>query len=118
MKDRIKEIRKSIGLSQGEFAQRLSDVTLGPNVVEETVKKWELGTELPLPSAIEALAFLSNRSVKWLQSEVESNDKGQEFPVDERMQDLNTRASEEKVKSDGPKQKSNVIQFPDNDESS
>ena len=116
MKERIKEIRKSMGLSQEEFAQRLSDVTLGVNVIEETVKKWELGTEQPLPSAIEALAYLSKRSIKWLQSAVECNDKGQKISIEETMEGLTARANEGKTKPDDANQKSNVIQFPDNDE--
>ena len=115
MKDRIKEIRKSMDLSQGEFAQQLSDVTLGVNVLEETVQKWELGTEQPLPSAIEALAFLSKRSVNWIQSAIETNDKNKEIPDDGTTQRLNAPESEAKISVDGAKKTSNVIEFPPND---
>ena len=115
MKDRIKEIRMSMGLSQGEFAQRLSDVTLGVNVIEETVQKWELGTEQPLPSGIEALAFLSKRSINWIQSAIETDDKVQKVPDDGTIQKTNADPSEENVSPSGANKISNVIQFPDND---
>ena len=116
VKERIKEIRKGMGLSQGEFARKLSDVTLGVNILEATVKKWELGTEKPLPSAIEALAFLSKRSVKWLQSAVEDNDNIEESTDDGSIGNTNYQESDDKDSSDIGQQKSNVIQFPDNEE--
>ena len=114
MKDRIKEIRASFGLSQGEFAKRLSNVTLGVNILEETVKKWEAGSETPLPSAIEALAHLSKRPIKWIQSNGASNGE---------TQDLENNGTVKVFSEQGPKQNiveddklasnSNVIQFPD-----
>ena len=116
MKERIKEIRKGMGLSQGEFARKLSDVTLGVNIVEATIEKWELGTEKPLPSAIEALAFLSKRSVKWLQSAVENNDNIEESTDDGSTGNTNYQESDDKDSSDIDQQKSNVIQFPENEE--
>ena len=119
MKEKIKEIRKSMGLSQGEFARKLSKVTLGVNIVEATIEKWELGTEKPLPSAIEALAFLSKRSVKWLQSAVEDNDNIEESTDDGstgNTGNTNYQESDDKDSSDIDQQKSNVIQFPENEE--
>ena len=75
MKDRIKEIRTSLGLSQEEFAKQLSGVTLGVRILEETIKRWELGNETPLPSAIEALAHLSKQPIEWIQFNEDLNNK-------------------------------------------
>ena len=116
MKEKIKEIRKSMGLSQGEFAQQLSNVTLGVNIVEETIENLELGTEQPLPSAIEALAFLSKRSVKWIQSAVENNDKIEECVENGTIEKTNGQGSDNKDNTGDPQQNSNVIQFPDNED--
>jgi transcriptional regulator with XRE-family HTH domain len=115
MKDRIKEIRTSLGLSQEELAKQLSKVTLGVNILEETVKMWELGSETPLPSAIEALSHLSERPIQWIQcsedvnGDVNGSDDQRRVKVFSDDEKKNNVDEAEKITST-----SNVIRFPDN----
>ena len=83
IKDRIKEIRKSLGLSLEEFAKELSKGGCGI-VTEKAVGDWELGVRRPLPTKILALAELSQRNVRWVQTGVDSDEIRTAVPVDEQ----------------------------------
>ena len=73
IKDRIKEIRKSLGLSLEEFAKELSRG--GCSIVtEKAVGDWELGVSRPLPTKILALAELGQRHVRWVQTGVDPDE--------------------------------------------
>ncbi|MDC0190051.1 helix-turn-helix domain-containing protein [Rhodospirillales bacterium] len=73
IKDRIKEIRKSLGLSLEEFAKELSKGGCGI-VTEKAVGDWELGVRRPLPTKILALAELGQRHVRWVQTGVDPDE--------------------------------------------
>ena len=73
IKDRIKEIRKSLGLSLEEFAKELSKGGCGI-VTEKAVGDWELGVRRPLPTKILALSELGQRHVRWVQTGVDPDE--------------------------------------------
>ena len=73
IKDRIKEIRKSLGLSLEEFARELSKGGCGI-VTEKAAGDWELGVRRPLPTKILALAELGQRNVRWVQTGVDPDE--------------------------------------------
>ena len=73
IKDRIKEIRKSLGLSIEDFAKELSKRGCGI-VTEKAVSDWELGVRRPLPTKILALAELGRRNVRWVQTGVDPDE--------------------------------------------
>ena len=83
IKDRIKEIRKSLGLSLEEFAKELSKGECGI-VTEKAVGDWELGVSRPLPTKILALAELGQRHVRWVQTGVDPDDIRTTVPVNEQ----------------------------------
>ena len=83
IKDRIKEIRKSLGLSLEEFAKELSRGGCGI-VTEKAVGDWELGVRRPLPTKILALAELGQRHVMWVQTGVDPDQIRTRVPVNEQ----------------------------------
>ena len=83
IKNRIKEIRKSLGLSLEEFARELSKGGCGI-VTEKAVGDWELGVRRPLPTKILALAELGQRNVRWVQTGVDPDEIGTSVPVNEQ----------------------------------
>ena len=83
IKDRIKEIRKSLGLSLEDFAKELSKGGCGI-VTEKAVGDWELGVRRPLPTKILALAELGQRNVRWVQPGVDPDDIRTTVPVNEQ----------------------------------
>jgi len=83
IKDRIKEIRKSLGLSLEEFAKELSRGGCGI-VTEKAVGDWELGVRRPLPTKILALAELGQRHVMWVQTGVDPDEIRTRVPVNEQ----------------------------------
>ena len=83
IKDRIKEIRKSLGLSLEEFARELSKGGCGI-VTEKAVGDWELGVRRPLPTKILALAELGQRNVRWLQTGIDLDEIRATVPVNEQ----------------------------------
>ena len=83
IKDRIKEIRKSLGLSLEEFARELSKGGCGI-VTEKAVGDWELGVRRPLPTKILALAELGQRNVRWLQTGIDPDEIRATVPVNEQ----------------------------------
>ena len=83
IKDRIKEIRKSLGLSLEEFARELSKGGCGI-VTEKAVGDWELGIRRPLPTKILALAELGQRNVRWVQTGVDPDEIRTTVPVGEQ----------------------------------
>ena len=84
IKDRIKEIRKSLGLSLEEFAKELSKGECGI-VTEKAVGDWELGVRRPLPTKILALAELGQRHVRWVQTGVDPDEIRTTVPVNEQV---------------------------------
>ena len=80
IKDRIKEIRKSLGLSLEDFAKELSKGGCGI-VSEKAVGDWELGVRRPLPTKILALAELGQRHVRWVQTGVDPDEMRTTVPV-------------------------------------
>ena len=80
IKDRIKEIRKSLGLSLEDFAKELSRGGCGI-VTEKAVGDWELGVRRPLPTKILALAELGQRHVRWVQTGVDPDEMRTTVPV-------------------------------------
>ena len=84
IKDRIKEIRKSLGLSLEEFAKELSKGECGI-VTEKAVGDWELGVRRPLPTKILALAELGQRHVRWVQTGVDPDQIRTTVPVNEQV---------------------------------
>ena len=83
IKDRIKEIRKSLGLSLQEFAKELSREGCGI-VTEKAVGDWELGVRRPLPTKILALAELGQRHVRWVQTGVDPDEMRTTVPANEQ----------------------------------
>ena len=83
IKDRIKEIRKSLGLSLEEFARELSKGGCGI-VTEKAVGDWELGVRRPLPTKILALAELGQRNVRWVQTGLDPDEISTTVPVSEQ----------------------------------
>ena len=83
IKDRIKEIRRSLGLSLEEFAEELSRGGCGI-VTEKAVGDWELGVRRPLPTKILALAELGQRHVRWVQTGVDPDKIRTTVPVNEQ----------------------------------
>ena len=83
IKDRIREIRKSLGLSLEEFARELSKGGCGI-VTEKAVGDWELGIRRPLPTKILALAELGQRNVRWVQTGVDPDEIRTTVPVGEQ----------------------------------
>ena len=83
IKDRIKEIRKSLGLSLEDFAKELSRGGCGI-VTEKAVGDWELGVRRPLPTKILALAELGQRHVRWVETGVDPDEMGITDPVNEQ----------------------------------
>ena len=83
IKDRIKEIRKSLGLSLEDFAKELSKGVCGI-VTEKAVGDWELGVRRPLPTKILALAELGQRHVRWVQTGVDPDEIRTTVPVNEQ----------------------------------
>ena len=83
IKDRIKEIRKSLGLSLEEFAKELSKGGCGI-VTEKAVGDWELGIRRPLPTKILALAELGQRNVRWVQTGMDPDEVRTTVPVNEQ----------------------------------
>ena len=83
IKDRIKEIRMSLGLSLEEFAKELSKGGCGV-VTEKAVGDWELGVRRPLPTKILALAELGQRHVRWVQTGVDPDEIRTTVPVNEK----------------------------------
>ena len=83
IKDRIKEIRKSLDLSKEEFAKELSKGGCGI-VTEKAVGDWELGVRRPLPTKILALAELGQRHVRWVQTGVDPDEIKTTAPVNEQ----------------------------------
>ena len=83
IKDRIKEIRKSLGLSLEEFAKELSRGGCGI-VTEKAVGDWELGVRRPLPTKILALAELGKRNVRWVQTGMDPDEVRPTVPVNEQ----------------------------------
>ena len=83
IKDRIKEIRKSLDLSLEEFAKELSKGECGI-VTEKAVGDWELGVRRPLPTKILALAELGQRHVRWVQTGVDPDEIRTTVPVNEQ----------------------------------
>ena len=83
IKDRVKEIRKSLGLSLEDFAKELSKGGCGI-VTEKAVGDWELGVRRPLPTKILALAELGQRNVRWVQTGVDPDEIRTTVPVNEQ----------------------------------
>ena len=83
IKDRIKEIRKSLDLSLEEFAKELSKGECGI-VTEKAVGDWELGVRRPLPTKILALSELGQRHVRWVQTGVDPDEIRTTVPVNEQ----------------------------------
>ena len=83
IKDRIKEIRKSLGLSLEDFAKELSRGGCGI-VTEKAVGDWELGVRRPLPTKILALAELGQRHVRWVQTGVDPDEMRTTVAVNEQ----------------------------------
>ncbi len=61
MKDRIKQIRKSIGLKQTEFAEKLG-------IKGNTITSYETGTRVPSDAIIKAICREFNVSEVWLRT--------------------------------------------------
>ena len=70
---RIKAIRQSFGLEQGEFGKRLT-----PPAYASNVSKWELGKHLPSSQRLQSIAKLGHVSVDYLLNGFTS-DKDKEF---------------------------------------
>ena len=58
LKENIKSLRKSKGLSQEELAIKL-------NVVRQTISKWEQGLSVPAKTGIICFFSRKNQKVKW-----------------------------------------------------
>lgn len=59
MNERIKQLRKHLGLNQSEFASRLG-------VSQSAVAAWELGTRNPMDAVIQSICREFNVSEHWL----------------------------------------------------
>ena len=59
MNERIKQLRKHLGLNQSEFASRLG-------VSQSAVAAWELGTRNPMDAVIQSICREFNVSERWL----------------------------------------------------
>lgn len=70
---RIKAVRQSFGLEQGEFGKRLT-----PPAYASNVSKWELGKHLPSSQRLQSIAKLGHVSVDFLLNGFTS-DKDKEF---------------------------------------
>lgn len=76
MKDRIKALRKSLGLSQARFAEAL-------NVSISTAQKWEIDVNTPTPAIVRLMSEKFGVSESWILSGTgemfEPKDKEQEL---------------------------------------
>lgn len=61
MNERIKQLRKHLGLNQSDFASRLG-------VSQSAVAAWELGTRNPMDAVIQSICREFNVSERWLRS--------------------------------------------------
>lgn len=59
MNERIKQLRKHLGLNQSDFASRLG-------VSQSAVAAWELGTRNPMDAVIQSICREFNVSERWL----------------------------------------------------
>lgn len=88
MKDRIKELRKDLGLTQQEFADRLG-------IKRNTVATYEIGRNAPIDTVIALICDRFNVREEWLRegrgAMYISNDQGDEIHrmVDEMLHDEN-----------------------------
>ena len=75
LKENIKTLRRSKGLSQEELAVRL-------NVVRQTVSKWETGEALPDLNSLKKLAVTLGFSIdKAMEIEIEDEDDNSEWLI-------------------------------------
>ena len=61
MKDRIKQLRKAVGLNQAEFGDRMG-------VKQQTVTAYECGNRVPLDVTITAIVREFNANEAWLRT--------------------------------------------------
>lgn len=61
MKDRIKALRKALGLSQGQFAE-----ALGMSI--SSAQKWEIAAAIPSSATVKLMAERFGASEEWIRS--------------------------------------------------
>ncbi len=90
LKDNIKTIRKSKGLSQEELAIKL-------NVVRQTISKWEQGLSVPDAELLVALASLLDTSVSTLLGEKIEEQEGKALKeITEKLEIINLQLAQKK----------------------
>lgn len=61
MKDRIRAVRKMLGLNQGEFAEKLG-------VSKSSAQKWDIGAAVPNAATLRLMADMFGVSEAWLKT--------------------------------------------------
>lgn len=90
LKDNIKSIRKSKGLSQEELAIKL-------NVVRQTISKWEQGLSVPDSEMLVSMAEVFETSVSTLLGESLSESKADDLKsIAEKLEIINLQLSKRK----------------------
>ena len=90
LKDNIRSIRKSKGLSQEELAIKL-------NVVRQTVSKWEQGLSVPDAEMLITLSEVFNTPVSTLLGEKVSESKVDDLKaISEKLEIINLQLSQRK----------------------
>ncbi len=90
LKDNIKSIRKSKGLSQEELAERL-------NVVRQTVSKWEQGLSVPDADLLIAISEVLDTPVAVLLGECVPEEKpGEIKALSEKLEFINAQLARKK----------------------
>ncbi len=90
LKDNIKSIRKSKGLSQEELAIKL-------NVVRQTISKWEQGLSVPDSELLVSLSDVLNTPVSTLLGENIAEQKGDSLKeIAEKLEIINLQLAQRK----------------------
>ena len=90
LKDNIKTIRKSKGLSQEELAIKL-------NVVRQTISKWEQGLSVPDAEMLIKLAEVLDTTVSTLLGEKVTESKVDDLKaISEKLEVINLQLSQRK----------------------
>ncbi len=92
LRENIKHLRKSKGLSQEELAIKL-------NVVRQTISKWEQGLSVPDSEMLIVLSKVLETSVSTLLGENIMESKGDDLKIiSEKLEKINLQLSEKKHK--------------------
>jgi len=92
LKENIKQLRKSKGLSQEELAIKL-------NVVRQTISKWEQGLSVPDAEMLISISEVFETSVSTLLGENISESKADDLKaISEKLEVINLQLSQRKNK--------------------